>query len=858
MRVSFFFFFFFFYCFYIKAQNNTCPEASNDFYFVEKGGSISIYEGQGLLINDFDANGDKLTASLVSNPSNGTVNMDAWGTGAFTYNHDGSDTKSDSFTYKISDGTCDSNVATVTINVNINGKWYWSQIGPDTGLGSLTGLDSILWGYSVSLNDDGTRVALGGPYSSNNYPGGMAFLYEYDQLNNIWNQIGNNLTAKANKDYYGHSVSLSGDGKIIAAGAPSLYPDYLGVKGYTRVFKLEQATPITFSQIGQDIDGEALGDQSGYSVSLSTDGTRVAIGAISNDGNGNNSGHVRVYNRDGNSWKQLGQDINGEAADDQSGYSVSLSGDGSTVAIGAPGNDGNVYNSGHVRVYRFNGGGSSNCFSNLQGTFNAVTTTKGSWSHVGGCSVTSPKTQYEWVKSFEDNLYKVVQGDFTYGIYPACYGSAWMQNNPDADGTLRVKDDCGTLSPIGASKWGELFQFNDVSVSFSQKELTIDWENDYGEAGLSVLTDWSNGDWPDYLNNQAEWVQLGLGGFGEDIDGEAVNDMSGNSVSLSEDGERVAIGSVQNSQQAGHVRVYQWSGTSWYKIAPDIDGDASENFTGSDISLSKNGTILAVGAYGNNNNTGHVRIYHLPSGGVWTQIGSDINGDFEGDRSGFSLSLSGDGKRVAIGSPYRDDIAGEPGHVKVYQITPNDCPVGVDDAYSLDQGTELTVDIAQGVLANDTDADGDTLLVTIQDSTLYGLITLNTDGSFTYTHDGSNNFLDSLSYKVTDGRCNSNLTMVNLTINEIVVPMGMEDRSPDILKIYPNPVENRLKMKLEDNVKVKKVEFIDYSGKMYTPTKITREGNELTIYISNLENGNYILTLVTDKGFNHSKVVVER
>ena len=34
---------------------------------------------------------------------------------------------------------------------------------------------------------------------------------------------------------------------------------------------------------------------SGYSVSLSSDGTRVAIGAPANDGNGNNSGHVRVY-----------------------------------------------------------------------------------------------------------------------------------------------------------------------------------------------------------------------------------------------------------------------------------------------------------------------------------------------------------------------------------------------------------------------------------------------------------------------------------------------------------------------------------------------------------------------------------
>ena len=48
-------------------------------------------------------------------------------------------------------------------------------------------------------------------------------------------------------------------------------------------------------QKGSDIDGEAAGDWSGYSVSLSSNGSRVAIGAYENDGNGNDSGHVRVY-----------------------------------------------------------------------------------------------------------------------------------------------------------------------------------------------------------------------------------------------------------------------------------------------------------------------------------------------------------------------------------------------------------------------------------------------------------------------------------------------------------------------------------------------------------------------------------
>ena len=75
------------------------------------------------------------------------------------------------------------------------------------------------------------------------------------------------------------------------------------------------------------------GDQSGWSVSLSSDGTIVAIGAKLNDGNGTDSGHVRVYQYSSYSWTKLGDDINGEASDDYSGHSVSLSSNGTIVAI---------------------------------------------------------------------------------------------------------------------------------------------------------------------------------------------------------------------------------------------------------------------------------------------------------------------------------------------------------------------------------------------------------------------------------------------------------------------------------------------------------------------------------------------
>ena len=71
-------------------------------------------------------------------------------------------------------------------------------------------------------------------------------------------------------------------------------------------------------QIGADIDGEAIDDWSGKSISLNSNGDIIAIGAPQNDGLGAN-GHVRVYENIGNSWIQRGVDINGESSGDLSG-----------------------------------------------------------------------------------------------------------------------------------------------------------------------------------------------------------------------------------------------------------------------------------------------------------------------------------------------------------------------------------------------------------------------------------------------------------------------------------------------------------------------------------------------------------
>ena len=164
-----------------------------------------------------------------------------------------------------------------------------------------------------------------------------------------WTQVGDDIDGEAADDQSGHSVSMSSDGTRVAIGAR--YNDGTGTwAGHVRVYAESGGT---WTQVGDDFNGEAAFDYFGQSVSMSSDGTRVAIGAVFNDGNGGNAttGHVRVYAESGGTWTQVGADIDGEAAGDQSGQSVSMSSDGTRVAIGAIYNDGNGDNAGHVRVF---------------------------------------------------------------------------------------------------------------------------------------------------------------------------------------------------------------------------------------------------------------------------------------------------------------------------------------------------------------------------------------------------------------------------------------------------------------------------------------------------------------------------
>ncbi len=417
-------------------------------------------------------------------------------------------------------------------------------------------------------------------------------------------QIGQDLVYQHSYDDFGKSVSLSSDGNTVAIGSKRANTHNGNLHGKVQLFtKITDPNSLitTWTQVGQDIIGQDNDGLFGHSVSLSGDGNTVAIGAPNADSHTPFSsnyltGHVKLFTKISDpvsgfdTWTQIGQDIEGESSFDQNGQSVSLSGDGNTVAIG-------TMSANYVRL-----------FTKISDPVSGFDT----WTQIG----------------------QNIEGES---------GNDWSGRS------LSLSGDGNTVA-IGA-------QFNNGNGNHS------------GHVRLYTKIS-------DPVSGFDSWTQTG-----QDIDGEAYNDQSGSSVSLSFDGNNVAIGAIYNDgngNNSGHVRIFENNGTSWVQVGQDIDGEAAFDQSGYSVSLSGDGNIVAIGApYNdvNGNNSGHVRLYTKitdPNFGTWTwtQLGSDINGYGAEDVSGTAISLSIDGSTLAVGAGSEFSSYGG-GYVRIFNVGGN-------------------------------------------------------------------------------------------------------------------------------------------------------------------------------------------
>lgn len=198
-------------------------------------------------------------------------------------------------------------------------------------------------GVSISLSSDGNILAVGANQimTSGESPG---FTMIFENILGEWTQIGQTIYGAEPLNLSGYSVSLSEDGNIVAIGTPNGGGN---LRGYVSVY---ENIAGTWTQIGGDILGEYALEGSGV-VSLSADGTILAIGAPGGSFSDNTTGQVRIYKNVSNIWIQIGSDIDGEDTSDYFGGSVALSDKGNKLIVGAVTSITSTTKKGYVKVY---------------------------------------------------------------------------------------------------------------------------------------------------------------------------------------------------------------------------------------------------------------------------------------------------------------------------------------------------------------------------------------------------------------------------------------------------------------------------------------------------------------------------
>ena len=183
-------------------------------------------------------------------------------------------------------------------------------------------------GIFAAVGSGGTNIVMTSSVASTTYNG---IVYVYELSNNNWNQLGTNAILGISGDELGYSLALSSNGRIVAAS--SLYNN--ASSGQVRLFELSNNTN-TWIQKGFNINGPRPASESGYSISLSGNGNSIAIGAWKDNSNGTNAGAVRVYDFSASiaDWRQRGQTIVGISGSFE-GYVTALSLDGQTLASGS-------------------------------------------------------------------------------------------------------------------------------------------------------------------------------------------------------------------------------------------------------------------------------------------------------------------------------------------------------------------------------------------------------------------------------------------------------------------------------------------------------------------------------------------
>lgn len=806
-------------------ENESAPIANSDSYSVNEGETLITTSANGVLANDTDAEGDELTAELVSDVSNGTLSLST--DGSFTYSPDNAFVGTDSFTYEASDGDFSSASVTVTITVN------------DVNLSPISTGDSYQTDVDVPLNVNASEGLL----ANDTDPDGdviTAMVVASPQSGSLVLEDDGSFVYTPNSGFIGSDTFtyLVNDG-LLDSNVSTVTVTVAGVNAAPVAMPDSYSTPQDVALTTTENDGLLANDSD-------ADGDVIAAELITGPSNGSltlNPNGAFVYTPDGgffgdDSFTYIAVDGESDSAVTKVNITVtevsandapvatddvySTPQDTTLIVDTEPGilandtdQDGDALT---VELVSSTSRGSLTL--NTNGTF-SYTPESG---FVGSDSFTyraNDGIETSDTANVTINVTAVNTNSAPIGVDDAYTGmkntalvvnasEGVLANDTDADGDALSLDDIITQPTDGALSFDAdgsftytpdtdfvgtdtfVYRATDGSDASNETVVTITIEDAVDENEAPV----GNDDQYETSEDFPLSVLAAGGVLANDTDSDG-DDLVAQVVIPPSDGtlDLLASGSFAYTPNANFHGV----DTFTYRVS-DGKGGSSEAIVSINVEPINDRPIGQPDSYSVSadlllavNEGDGVLSNDLDVDGdtLTAELVTDVatgsltfreNGSFD-----FAADANTSGSetfiyRIFDGTEFSEEIS-----VEIEVLEMNVAPTAVSDSYILPVDSVLMVNAANGVLANDADSNSDALTVTLIAGTQSGQLDLRGDGSFTYTPDQGFHGTDTFRYTASDGEFESNPAVVAIFVND--APVAVDDNyvglANEVLRVTP-------------------------------------------------------------------------
>ncbi|PWA09536.1 Ig-like domain-containing protein [Flavobacterium laiguense] len=848
---------------------NDAPIAVADQITVTEGGTATTLVGgaASVLTNDTDAESNTLTAVLVSDVSNGTLTLNINGT--FSYVHNGSETTSDSFTYKANDGNADSNVITVTITVTpvndaptavadqitvTEGGTATTLVGGSTNVlaNDIDAENNILTAVLVSGVSNGTLTLNSNGTFSYIHSGSATTSDGFSYKVNDGTSNGNVVTVV---------ITIT---KLLSTNYVMI-KNQMGIKNQlnnfsillkntdaVRAIQFDVELPSGFNLQSTNLTTTAR--SAGFSVSaslLSTNKYRILLYSFSNASISTGAESIINFpvslnsNLSAGNYSFVYSNVILSNTANQNISSVAVE-DGKITINDAPiavADQITVAEGGTATTLV---GGATNVLSNDTDLENNILTA----ILVSDVSNGTLTLNSNGTFSYTHNGSETTSDSFTYkandGNADSNVITVTITVSPMNDAPTAVADQI-TVTEGGAAT-------TLVGGSTNVLANDIDAENNILTAVL--VSGVSNGTLTLNSNGTFSYIHSGSAttsdGFSYKVNDGTSN---GNVVTvvititkLLSTNYVMIKNQMGIKNQLNNFSILLKNTDAVRAIQFDVELPSGFNLQSTNLTTTARSAGFSVSASLLSTNKYRILLYSFSNASISTGAESIIN---------FPVSLNSNLSAGNYSFVYSNVILSNTANQNISsvavedgKITINDAPIAVADQITVAEGGTATTLVggATNVLSNDTDLENNILTAILVSDVSNGTLTLNSNGTFSYTHNGSETTSDSFTYKANDGNADSNVETVTITVSKSLSTDSFEKTIT--VRVYPNPTNDIITVTILDELILEKIELYNSLGQF-----IARYAKN-TISIQNLAMGNYFLKIYTSGG-NISKKIIK-